>query len=49
MKALEEYNVKYCIYGHLHGNSIHDAIEGKIQGIELKLVSSDGLDFKLYK
>ena len=48
-KVLKKYDIKRCYYGHLHGNSIHDAIEGKIQGIELKLVSADGLDFKLIK
>jgi len=49
IELMKKYNVKRCYYGHLHGNSIHDAIEGKIQGIELKLVSADGLDFKLIK
>ena len=48
-KMLKKYNIKRCYYGHLHGNSIYDAVEGKIQGIELKLVSADGLDFKLIK
>lgn len=42
---MKKYNVKKCIYGHLHGNSINDAIEGDIQGIELKLVSADSLNF----
>ena len=49
IELMKKYNVKRCYYGHLHGNSIYDAIEGKIQGIELKLVSADGLDFKLIK
>ena len=49
IELMKKYNVKRCYYGHLHGDSIHDAIEGKIQGIELKLVSADGLDFKLIK
>ena len=49
IELMKKYNVKKCYYGHLHGNSIHDAIERKIQGIELKLVSADGLDFKLIK
>ena len=49
LELLNKYNVKKCIYGHLHGNSHSEAIEGMVQGIELKLVSSDYLDFKLYK
>lgn len=46
---MKKYNVKRCYYGHLHGASIADAIEGEVQGIEFKLVSADGLDFKLMK
>ena len=49
IELMKKYNVKRCYYGHLHGNSIYDAVEGKIQGIQLKLVSADGLDFKLIK
>ena len=49
IELMKKYNVKRCYYGHLHGNSIYDAIEGNIQGIELKLISADGLDFKLIK
>lgn len=46
---MKKYNVKKCIYGHLHAAAINDAIEGNIQGIEFKLVSADSLDFKMYK
>ena len=46
---MKKYNIKRCYYGHLHANSIQDAIEGNVEGIEYKLVSSDGLDFKLLK
>ena len=49
MEVMKKYNVKRCYYGHLHANSIQDAIEGEVDGIQLKLVSSDGLDFKLVK
>ncbi len=49
VELMKKYNVKRCYYGHLHGASIADAIEGEVQGIELKLVSADGLDFKLMK
>ena len=47
IKIMKKYNVKRCFYGHLHGNSIQDAIEGVIDGIQLKLVSADGLNFNL--
>ena len=49
IEILKKYNVKKCIYGHLHSTSIREAVEGEFQGIELKLVSADALDFKLYK
>ena len=46
---LKEYNVKKCIYGHLHGTSYAQAITGIKEGIEFKLVSADYLDFKLFE
>lgn len=49
VELMKKYNVKRCFYGHLHGASIADAIEGEVEGIEFKLVSADGLDFKLLK
>ena len=49
VELMKKYNVKKCLYGHLHGNSINDALEGTIENIEFKLVSADGLNFKLYK
>ena len=49
IKIMKEYDIKKCYYAHLHGNSIQDAVEGNIQGIELKLVSADGLNFNLLK
>ena len=49
INIMKKFNVKKCLYGHLHSQSIKDAVEGEVEGIELKLVSSDGLDFKLFK
>lgn len=49
IKIMQKYKVKRCIYGHLHGEAQSEAIEGKIGGIELKLISADYLDFKLQK
>ena len=47
VELMKKYNVKRCYYGHLHGASISEAIEGNVEGIEFKLVSADGLDFNL--
>ena len=46
---LKEYNVKQCIYGHLHGSAHAQAIVGQKEGIEFNLVSADYLNFKLLK
>lgn len=48
-EVLKDYNVKKCFYGHLHGASCDDAIQGEFDNVEYVLISSDYLDFKLYK
>lgn len=42
---LKEYQVKVCIYGHLHGEAANEAVEGNVEGIELRLVACDALKF----
>ena len=49
VKIMKKYNIRQCFYGHLHSNSIKDAVVGEHYGIDFKLVSADGLDFKLHK
>ena len=49
IKTLKNNNVTKCYYAHLHGDSHKDAIEGYINGIDYKLVSSDYLKFDLLK
>jgi hypothetical protein len=49
VEVMKKYNVKRCMYGHLHSHSHKDAIEGMVDGIEFNLVSGDYLDFKLMK
>ena len=46
---MKKYDIKTCYYAHLHGNSIKEAVEGEHFGINFKLVSADGVDFKLIK
>ncbi|MCR5146842.1 MAG: metallophosphoesterase [Clostridia bacterium] len=48
-KTMKEYDVRECYYGHLHGNSHNDAIEGEVGGINFHLISADYLDFKPQK
>ena len=47
IKLMKKYNIKRCFYGHLHGDSHKEAIEGIFEGIEFSLISSDYLDFDL--
>lgn len=46
-EILEKYNVKKCIYGHLHGKSQMNAVEGNFNGVEYIMVSCDYTGFKL--
>lgn len=49
IEILKKYGISECIYGHLHGKSHNEAIEGNVDGINLKLVSADYLKFKPIK
>ena len=49
IKTLKKYNIKKCFYAHLHGDSHKEAIEGIVNEIDFKLVSSDYLKFDLIK
>ena len=49
INIMRKYNIKQCYYGHLHSTAIQGAVEGDFFGVNLKLVSADGLDFKLLK
>ena len=47
INLMNKYSIKRCFYGHIH-NSYTDVVEGEIKGVNLKLISADYLDFKLY-
>lgn len=49
MDLLEQYQVKTCYYGHLHGGSCRLAVEGSVGGVEYRLVSADHLRFRPWK
>lgn len=49
VNTLEKFNIHKCFYGHLHGISHKDAVEGNIEGIEYKLISADYTKFDLIK
>lgn len=43
--VLQEFGVRECYYGHLHGKSIRFAVQGEVEGIRYRLISADGLGF----
>lgn len=46
ISLMQEYGVKKCYYGHIHGtNMIKSSFNGEYKGIEFKLISCDGLSF----
>ena len=48
-RILEKYNVKYCLYGHLHGKSHINVFDGIYNNVAYKMVSCDYTGFKLIK
>ena len=49
LALLEQYDVRRCFYGHLHGQSHGLAMEGQWDGVEYKLLAADKLDFQPYR
>ena len=49
LEMMKKYNINRCYYAHLHGKSHQEAIQGEIEEIDFKLISSDYLGFKLVK
>lgn len=45
LELLQQYEVRRCFYGHLHGPSIALAQEGLWDGVEYQLLSADKLNF----
>ncbi|KPU44063.1 3',5'-cyclic adenosine monophosphate phosphodiesterase CpdA [Oxobacter pfennigii] len=44
---MKRFDVLACVYGHLHGESLKNTMEGSIEGIDFYNVSCDYLDFSL--
>lgn len=49
IEILNRYNVKICLYGHLHSSSHTQAITGERENIQFNLVSADYLNFELFE
>lgn len=48
ISLLNEYGIKKCYYGHLHGDAAKYAIDGNRDNIDFKLISCDRLNFTPY-
>lgn len=48
-ELLEKHKVKYCIFGHIHGENREYVFEGTMAGTNYKLVSCDTQNFSLFK
>jgi uncharacterized protein len=46
VEVMKNYNVRMCLYGHIHGESCKYAYEGLLEGIDFKFISADHLNFK---
>ena len=42
---LKKYEVRRCVYGHLHSDSLRYAVTGEQEGIQFILTSGDFIDF----
>ena len=47
-ELLKNYGIKKCYYGHLHGVAAKFAVDGNVEGIDLKCISADRLNFVPY-
>lgn len=45
MEVMKKHGITRCFYGHLHGEGIKGAVEGDYEGVVLKLISADYLNF----
>ena len=48
LDMLNKYGIKNCYFGHIHG-MYNAPKEFDFEGITMRLVSSDALDFSLYR
>ena len=45
LRLLQEYEVRRCYYGHIHGRGIPLAFNGWVGCTEFRLVSADAVGF----
>ena len=45
LEVLHQYHIQKCYYGHVHGKGHHFAFQGRYEETEMRLISSDYLQF----
>ncbi len=45
-EIMEDFDIKYCVYGHLHGQAQEQALTGIHRGISYHLVACDAIGFR---
>ncbi len=45
LQVLQEEGITRCYYGHVHSVGIRLAVEGRVEGVEYRLISADALRF----
>ena len=45
LAVMNEYGVKDCWYGHIHGHGHRHAVRGEVEGVHYEMVSADFIDF----
>lgn len=45
MEVLREYGIRKCFYGHLHGAARRKAFIGNADGVEMRLIAADYVNF----
>ena len=45
IEAMNEFGIKKCWYGHIHGLGRDYAVQGDVEGINYEMVSADFVDF----
>ena len=48
LNLLNEYGIKKCYYGHLHGIAARFAVDDSVDDVSFKLISADRLNFVPY-
>jgi len=46
IEMIAQAGVRHCVYGHLHGEDAINAFEGEVEGVRIRCVSADKVQFR---